>query len=140
MEEPTTEVVFDPLDAVDATEGAELLVELRDVGVEAEVHSVDGLGVVVAATVVAMVTMASTTVTGLCVVVVFLHRAFEVGVVVDASRKRVHVSKDRSLPKGSVLTIPREGEPTLTRNASGEVLQELMKNVLGRSSSSDQDN
>ena len=132
METSAVEVVFDPLDTVRPEEAEELIAELRAVGVDAEATGVDGRGVVGTVTVVALVTLATTTVSGLCVVVAFMHRVFEVGVVVDGSRTPPRVRKDPTLPRGSVLTISRDGESTLTRNVSAQLLTELMQHVLGR--------
>ena len=132
METSAVEVTFDPLDTVRPEEAAELIAELQAVGVDAEASDVDGRGVVGTVTVVALVTLATTTVSGLCVVVAFMHRVFEVGVVVDGSRTPPRVKKDPALPRGSVLTISPEGESTLTHNVSGEALTQLMQGVLGR--------
>jgi hypothetical protein len=124
------EAVFDPFDAVGPAEAAELLEDLRKAGLTGDVEYLGGRGVVESVAIVALVTVATTTVTGLCVLVTFMQRAFSVGVVVDASKRPVRVRKDRNLPRGTVLMIPRDGEPVLRESISGDSLRELMTVAL----------
>ncbi len=130
MSQVAVEVPFDAFDAVSSEEAQELIAELGDAGVHAQVEYVEGRGALDVAAVVALVTLASTAAAGLAVVVAFLHRVFEVGVVVDSTTSPVKITKDKSLQRGSVLMIPRYGEPVLTKDVSGGDLRDLMARAL----------
>lgn len=130
MTDSGVDALFDPLDAIRSEDVDELLDELREANLQADVVCTDSRGVLEAVTIVALVTLATTTVLGLIIVVAFMQRAFAVGVVVDASKARVRVRKDDTLPRGSVLVIPRSGEPVLSYNVSGDDLGRLMASVL----------
>jgi hypothetical protein len=139
MTDSVIEVVFDPLDAIRPDEVDELLDELQNVDLQADATCVENRGVLVEGmAIIALITVATTTVSGLCVVVGFLHRAFASGVVVDASQGQVRVHRDATLPRGSVLMIPLHGDPVLSYNVSGDDLRSLMSSVLHGAGSKDE--
>src|SRR5690349_13521689 len=102
---PAARVVFDPFDAVDSRVADRLTAELAAVGVEAQTELAETKGALDAGEIVTLVSVMTANAAALSVVVAFLHRTFESGVVVKPVEGDVEVRRDPALPRGSVTIV-----------------------------------
>jgi len=128
---PAARVVFDPFDAVDSRVAQQLTEELAAVGVEAQAEVAEAKGALDVGDIVTLVSVLTANAAALSVVVAFLHRTFESGVVVKTVDGDVEVRRDPALPLGSITFIPDDGVARFERNVTGTQLTSLVQSVLG---------
>lgn len=105
------EVEFELADEVGEDDAADLIAELRELDVTAGVTERHAASPAFPALViVAIIAVSMTTVAGLAATVVFLHRAFRCGVMIDLRGERYRVKKDKELPLGSILILYADGK------------------------------
>src|SRR5438105_150278 len=104
------EIEFEPADQVYDADAEDLIVAIAEAGATATVlerHETDEF--LPLAAVIALIGVALTTVAGLAVIVVFLYRTFRCGVIIDLRRRTPRISKDKQLPRGSLLVRYSDG-------------------------------
>ena len=126
----TIELVFDPEDMVDRTQVATLIDDLAKAGTRAEISKeYDAAGVLPLA-IIGIVGLIAPTAAGLAVTAAFIYRVFRCAVVLDLRGARPKVSKERDLPRGSLLILWADGTQELREGISDDAIGKAIGAVV----------
>jgi hypothetical protein len=126
------EVVFEPIDVVEMHEANELISALDEEGVEARVvqQYKPGKGMLEVAALVAIIAVSTASAGSLAIIAAFIYRVFRTGITLDLTGPKPKVRKNPKLPRGSLLTIAKDGTAELREGIAADQIGNLLKEVL----------
>jgi hypothetical protein len=125
------EVQFEAADEVDEPEAQNLIASLAETGASATIlarHKPKGLLPVVAIVAVVGVSLAS--VAGLTVIAAFIYRVFKCGVIIDLTHKKARITKNRDMPRGSLLFLYADGRQEYREGISDGALSTAIRDLI----------
>jgi len=129
-------ILLDPEDGVTEATAVELIEDLQDEGSDAEILSkYDGILLVDGLSLVAMLSLVPTTISGVAVLAAFLYKVFHIGITIDCKDTNIRIYKNKDLPRGSVLIVHPDGTPEFREGLSQSALAELIKALTSISGS-----
>ena len=125
------EIEFEAADELEEPEAENLIAELAETGATARIlERHENVGVLPLVVIVGLVGVAVTPVAGLSVIVVFIYRTFRCGVIIDLTRKPPRISKNKDMPRGSLLIIYADGRQEYREGISDSDVAGALRDLL----------